>query len=545
MHADEVTPKALFFSGAATADPETENAWEMEGIELFHEDGTLELANDDGFIVKSIMRTGTWNKTPGSRGVLRKPLKIVRDGVSSAKDRIVSLSEIADNFNKGAYQYVTIPLSDEQGKDHKNLTRLNTGFVKGVFLEDQDDGTTILKAKMHFTEPDVKAKVERGTIPDVSAGIYFNVENPDGEKYGCALNHVCLTKQPFIGGMEPFGVMASDDDDSEHPDGDHIEGLVLAGESDEEESKTPDWDDRLGLSWQQERLTDALRSQLNLSDQYTVIDIGPKRAVVENKLADASWVVGFELTGEDVRIDPINEWQTRSLASSDESEGSDKPDEPSAAPDVQLSDDNTGDSDASEPNVLEKAHAARKLRFSSDENTEGGATMSRRKSDTLEGLDFSDEDAVREHVKGLLEENQQLKSENSESEVDAEVDRVDALFGEVEVPGFLRVYRDILLSDDDEPAAVLLSHDDSGNETKRESVTVSEVAKRLVDSLPTKKVDDKLVIELSGQALSSGNDVKPPAEEEDEQEDVETRTRNAEKAVFGKVKSKPTQTEGE
>ena len=78
---------------------------DIQAAELFlpHSGEAVELAGDDGLITKEIMRTGEWGKTPSSKGVIRKPLKVVRDGSSSAKDRIISLSELVKAFNDKAY----------------------------------------------------------------------------------------------------------------------------------------------------------------------------------------------------------------------------------------------------------------------------------------------------------------------------------------------------------------------------------------------------------------------------------------------------------
>jgi hypothetical protein len=126
-------------------------------------------------------------------------------------------------------------------------------------------------------------------------------------------------------------------------------------------------------------------------------------------------------------------------------------------------------------------------------------------------VELSDENAVRDLVKRLAEDNQRLRSKTQESEISEEIERVKEL-GFAEEPGFLSVYRDILLSDDGEPAMILLSHDEGGKETKREQPTVTDIAKRLINALRTDDESGKVL--LAQQHVSSGTDDPPPATEE-------------------------------
>jgi hypothetical protein len=71
-----------------------------------------------------------------------------------------------------------------------------------------------MQAALGFTEPDVKGKVQRGTIPDCSAGIFFDWLNKHKNKrYRSAMKHVALTPTPFMGNLDPFpAIFASDPD---------------------------------------------------------------------------------------------------------------------------------------------------------------------------------------------------------------------------------------------------------------------------------------------------------------------------------------------
>lgn len=511
---------------------------EIQAAELFMQNSEMEFSDDDGFVVKEILRTGEWPKTPGVRGIINAPMKIVKEGASSAKDRIVSLQELVESFKNKAYQYVTIPLSDDQ-KDHKNLTNLNTGYVKDLFIEDKPNGVSVLKAKMHFTEPDVREKVVRGSIPDVSAGVYFDIERPDGKKFGSAVNHVVLTKQPFIDGLNPFGVLASDDD----PAPDEIETFVppvAVADPPEGEEKgngggeepppgqvdAPEgWDNRLSLNWQRDHLIEALSSQLGLDEAYVVTDIAHKKAIVTNKTAKTSWVVPFELSGEGVIVAPIARWETREIGRA----GSEQPEEPAAAPaSVAVA--------ASDESPLQQAQRLRALRSRGNDNSKGGEVMGRVSTDPLEGLDFSDEEKVKEVVTNALQTAQDARKTSRVGEIDAEIERVKKL-GFADHPGFLRVYRDILESDDEQPALLFTAHDDQGQVvgSADQEKTASDIAKMLIDSLPTEEKDGQVRVLLSAQAASSGNDDPPPPGDEDRS--VEDRTADAETALYGKASS--------
>lgn len=148
----------------------------------------------------------------------------------------------------------------------------------------------------------------------------------------------------------------------------------------------------------------------------------------------------------------------------------------------------------------------------------------------LDGIDFSDPDKAKEAVGGILEENQRLRSHSQKGEITAKVDRLKEM-GFAEMPGFLAEYRDILLSDDGEPAMVLLSHDDNDNETGRTTLTATEIADRLIAAIPT---DDKGKILFSGQGLDTGT-TERPAETEAEAEDEDTRSVEERTEAAGKA----------
>lgn len=163
---------------------------------------------EDGIIWKTIMREGHWKLSPGPGGrPINKPITVVEEGESDPKKMVISLKELKENFEAEAKEHVTIPTS------HENKVLENTGFIKGLRISKDDQGRATLEAAHDFTEPEVKEKAKRGTIPNVSAGVIFDyVKKETGKKFNAVLDHVALTPSPWLNGMKPFGgVNASDE----------------------------------------------------------------------------------------------------------------------------------------------------------------------------------------------------------------------------------------------------------------------------------------------------------------------------------------------
>lgn len=155
---------------------------------------------------KTIMREGVWAYSPGRTGAAPKPIKVVAEGASDKDKLIISMAELKSNFEKGAVEHVTIPTS------HEDKVLDNTGFIRKLRIGQDDQGRKILEAAMDFTEPDVKQKALRGTIANTSAGVQFDyIQKESGTKFRSVLAHAALTNRPWLNGMKPFGVNASDD----------------------------------------------------------------------------------------------------------------------------------------------------------------------------------------------------------------------------------------------------------------------------------------------------------------------------------------------
>ena len=172
--------------------------------ELFFTD-TDQKTDSDGLVWKTFLREGTWAYSPGSGTATPKPMTITAKGKSDKNKLVISMAEVKKNFDAGAIQHVTVPLS------HDDKVQENTGFVKKLRFGKDDKGRTTLEAAIDFTEPDIKEKIDRGTIPNVSGGIHFNyIDKEKGKKYNVALGHLALTPKPWLQGMAPFGVKASE-----------------------------------------------------------------------------------------------------------------------------------------------------------------------------------------------------------------------------------------------------------------------------------------------------------------------------------------------
>lgn len=159
-----------------------------------------------GLVRKEILRTGSWPVIPTPNGIVKKPLRIVRDGKSDKAKGTIALSEVLANFSKiGVKVPVPLALSDN---DHANAIRENVGFVERLEIIDNGPGDSRLVAYIRFTEPDVKKKVLRGTFADVSCGIPFSLSSR-GKRFGATLEHLAITNRPFIDGLGGFTMAAS------------------------------------------------------------------------------------------------------------------------------------------------------------------------------------------------------------------------------------------------------------------------------------------------------------------------------------------------
>lgn len=525
-----------------TETPETEDAWTFaseKSLAQVHLSGD-DYQEDDGFVVKDILRTGEWGVIPTKGGLVNKPLTVIKEGKSDVKAGIISLSEIVENFKLGAVPNVQIPLSDDSD-DHKNITRLNTGYVRDIWISEDEEGNAKLVAKMDFTEPEVKERVLRGTYSDVSCGIPWSIVSR-GKKYGASLEHVAITNRPFIDGLGPF--LAASDDSAEEVEVTHFSldaaGAVMdapvietntqtvvdpaaettapdpvadfdlenldeaafeeivdeldALEQSVLESDTPD-EPIFSTNELRSVGAEALTTQLQLPVGYEITDVlysdSEQIFTVRNSIAETSWQVPFQIasdgTSHGVLMAAVEDWTVM------DEEVAKAPVENSAASrqKAPLSD-------------LEVAQQLREIRLSdvpAITNEEDNLSFN---SEELDRLDLSDEQ--RAAFQSILNDNAELSAKTRESDADVRISELEEM-GLKEKPGFLKLYREVMLSDDGGAAVVLLSE---GQEN--EKLTALEILDRALDALK----DDEGSVSLSDQALVSGNDNPPPADPSEE-----------------------------
>lgn len=170
---------------------------------------TVPAVEKDDLMWYPIIREGQWAVRPGAQGKKKRvPLKIIA-GHSTNQRRQIGLQDLKDAFDDEAIQHVTVPSS------HGNTLFENQGFIKGMEIVDgsvkdkkskKDVKVKVLMGGYHITEPDAKAKMQRGTFANRSAGILYDYVNTEtGTKYPAVVEHVALTNKPWITGMASFG----------------------------------------------------------------------------------------------------------------------------------------------------------------------------------------------------------------------------------------------------------------------------------------------------------------------------------------------------
>lgn len=173
--------------------------------EMMLEDEAGEVDDESGLVWKTIMREGKWKFSPAD-GESKRPkgMSVIPHGKSDPDNMVISMAELVKNFEAGAIEHVTIPTS------HENKVHENTGFIRELRKSRDPEGNWILEAAMDFTEPDIKGKATRGSIANTSAGILFGYRRKeDGKRFNSVLEHAALTNKPWLNGMTPFGVAAS------------------------------------------------------------------------------------------------------------------------------------------------------------------------------------------------------------------------------------------------------------------------------------------------------------------------------------------------
>lgn len=243
----------------------------------------------DKVIWKDLLVEGTVARTPGMKK--KVPFKVVAKGRSSSRpdNLTVSFEDLIKSFDARAFPDVTIP--DGHPKPDRIINGQfvkgdsafnNTGYVHALRVVGKPvkklDGTSpklqVLQCAMGLTEPDKAAMVKRGTVPNVSAGIFFDfVRKADDRYFSAALNHVALTKNPWMGDLGSFERAYFAEDGDEYEFGETSQ-LVLDDTTDSGNGNNAKvvWDEEAASRF----VRDALSGSLNPSRSADQIDV-PQR----------------------------------------------------------------------------------------------------------------------------------------------------------------------------------------------------------------------------------------------------------------------------
>ena len=280
------------------------------------EEGTEDKIGDKNIIWKDILREGDFPITPGRKRKI--PFKVVPSGKSSVTGDLItiSMSELMKSYDDKAFESVTIPLRHPKPEDKDDVLN-NSGYVEGLRVVKKNN-RHVMQAGLGFTEPDIGGKVRRGTIPNVSSGIVFDfTRKADGTKFPSALNHVCLTKTPWIDDLEPFKkVYASDD----VPEDTRIDVVDF----DDEETAKPDkaeivWNENDSFSWVRSQVQVALNPPeprdpevpMMPRPMYDVMDISRDNTALVTewfKGDQRRWVIPFDIGEDKVTVSPATRW---------------------------------------------------------------------------------------------------------------------------------------------------------------------------------------------------------------------------------------------
>jgi hypothetical protein len=317
------------------------------------EEGTVD---DKPVLWKDLMTEGMIARTPGLKQKI--PFKVIVTGRSSSHDGniTVSMSDLMESFDAGAFPSgVTIPDGHPKpdrvlpdGRIIKGDSALNnTGYVQGLRVVKKrvkkPNGSLgpelhVLQAGLGFTEPDAAGKVKRGSVPNVSAGVFFDfVRKADDRYFPAALNHVALTKQPWMN-LEPFQRAYFSTEDSEY----EFQQVLLDEETPDDNGKNAKviWEEETSSGFVREALMKALNPPPSPEEQalgvperpralYYVTDVThnePNLAQVEESYKGKTerWVMPYSQDDNGVITpSPQTHWQKGQLAmiaASDEAE---------------------------------------------------------------------------------------------------------------------------------------------------------------------------------------------------------------------------------
>lgn len=167
----------------------------------------------------------------------------------------------------------------------------------------------------------------------------------------------------------------------------------------------------------------------------------------------------------------------------------------------------------------------------------------------IDSMQLSDEEKAElrreyaEEVDPLKAGAQRDRATAKLAKVEGKVAELKSLFGDQELPATLKFARRVWLSDDEQPATVLLSDadlglsgDDAIGATGKQEISCSDVLDMFIATFP-KTEEGKLKIALSDQALANeGDDPPDDGNEPDAEKKSEQARKNLTKATGREVK---------
>jgi hypothetical protein len=465
--------------------------------ELSHASSIM-LDEHDDLVWKDVLVEGTWALSPDITGQpQRVPLRVVAGDAGPGE---VSMSELKSNFDEGAIDQVTVPLSHADRPDE------NTGYVKKLDIRPDADGKQRMYAGIGFTEPDVKEKARRGTIPNVSVGVLFDyMRKRDGKKYKQVLAHTALTSKPWLNGLTPFGALAASQD---------LEIGTMTAMNFEDDAVAPEappeppnaepstdvvWKREGSADWIREAATAALREMKSEDDEYScyVRDVNAADSTVLVDEDGKSYVAPYAVENGELTMAPRDEWTAAKQEWVAASEQRIR---------VVVTKDKLSLSEAQDSRKARANGAGSTTRVISKEVTNVG--------DSTTELTLSE---MQDRMAQIEKENRELKEADRRKTVESRVKEIGEM-GLSEHPGLLKEIRNIMLSDDGQPA-LMLSEEGRGEDAQE--LTATAVVERVIQAMPTK--DGRIA--LSEQAFSPTQEAggRPP-EDASGEKPVDVRT---------------------
>lgn len=470
----------------------------QQQFEVFFSGGNT--SESDGLIYKDIMIEGEWAYRPGpGQKPTPIPLKVVA-GKAANEDEI-GMSDLIEAFEAHAIDHVTIPTSHDD-KPHEN-----TGYVRKLSIVEGENGKKVLRAGLEFTEPDIRDKTSRGSIANTSAGIIFDyIKKDTGKKFRQVLGHVALTNKPWLNGMKPFGVNASDDTE--------ITPLILADII---------WNNFESFTWVKDQVGKALNQDSDNED-FVVADIANGKALI-SKFDNSSgtkenYVVPFDLEDDKIKISNPDNWMKASKEWVETS----------------LAQENFKDLQNFDNEESLSEEAPNKAAVRDSTNVGGNTKMESTKEEKEETVGAPSDDSAQTvlseeaHKKAIEEleqkfseqreadslENKELRSKIRQMEVKERIEELKKV-GLAEYAGLLGEIRSIMLADDGKPA--LLLSEGEADSKKEVSLTATDIVERIVKALP--KTDDGRIV-FGDQALAVDSSEAPPQTPENKPSEEES-----------------------